>query len=393
MAVSNFPDEETLAGLLKQVWRQRTPSAELRASAVHTALDAMRRGRGRKAIEHARRLAVMLYVSLLTLALMTVVSLASVVRATLSAPAQQLILIGLALVSIVGCVLAGVFASRWCRTMGLPRALRWIPLASAAGAFIVAAGLLNVPSDDLPTDAAATAGASRAAGAATSTAAPDLEASLDLVSRALTHTMTVSQSQAWLNAQLPANVERAWFVTPEGLVALSSITRVNEISRSVMDFIFIAQTLPATFTSAADVHYHAELAPGAPGIAAQAIVYSGTPLMLQVIVREAMRDLSTHSGSQVIAHMISHTDGTLAGIVALSVRPSSQPARGAPVAPALAGLCVISLAWASWVFMVERARHANGHANHHTHAGGWAAVTAVLLPVGLLIYLAMHNDD
>jgi hypothetical protein len=149
----------------------------------------------------------------------------------------------------------------------------------------------------------------------------DLQTSLDLVSNALTHTMTVEESQAWLNTRMPPGIDRAWFVTPEGVVSLSSITTANEISRSVINFVAIAQTWPATRTGKTlSSMVNGAALPGKE-ILTRAAVYSNTPLLLLVMVKQALMDLSPLPGEQVATQVVHHPNGAFAGIAAVSWRP------------------------------------------------------------------------
>lgn len=383
-------DNETLQSLLRQAWRPRTLPPDLRTQTMSMALDALRTAHNRKARDNARKLAAALYISLFALLLMIVLSLAGTARLTLPSHTHWLVLIALGIASITGCLLAVMFASRWCRIMGLPRTLQWLPITSIIGTIFIALNMLSTPVYNTASPHLEVMG-SRAGSDVT---ASHVQSSLDIVSRALTRTMTVSESQAWLNAQLPHDVERAWFVTPQGLIALSSITTANEISRSVIDLISVAQTLPATLTSATlrDIALSGVYT---PGISTQAAVFSDTPLVLLALVREAMRGLSpAEAGSYIMTQLVRHTDGTLAGIAALTIRQPSSTPPGIPLTLItltyiLAGFVAISMSWAAWVFMIERAK---SRRTRRAYPGRWASLTALLLPVGLLIYLARRDS-
>jgi hypothetical protein len=380
--LGHSPGDADVSGLIAQAWRTRTPSLELRITTLQAATGALHNAHHQKARVQARRLAAALYGGLFCLALLALLVLSDGLSGATSPLERTAAIAGLAALSLGGCALAIRFGARWCREMGLSGVLRWVPLGSLAGAGLLVAGILSSPH---LTDQALSYPVSDARAQAQAR----LHASLQLVSDALTDTMTVAQSQAWLNSRLPDDITRAWFVTPAGVIALSSITRANEISRSVLDFVTmgqLSQTLLAGLSAPA----------GVPGttLVRPAMIYSNTPLVLLVLVREAIRmaslsDTGTQGArqTQIAAEAVHHGDGTLAGVAAVA---EQSPAPAAPV-PALvlaaAGMLVLSGSWAAWVFLVERSRRALGN-----HPARWAGLTATLLPVGLLIYLTTRGE-
>jgi hypothetical protein len=386
MALTHLPGDEAMTGLIRQAWPPRAPGAELRATTLAGALGQMRHARNRKARAHARRLAAALYVSVLALVLLVAVALAGITRSLPSPNMRWLLLALLATVGTAGAIFATFFASRWCRAMGLPRELQWAPLAGMGGTLLIVAGILG-------TSPASFANAHSGATSDPITPA-QLQTSLDIVSRALTRTMTVSESQEWLAARLPREVERAWFVTPAGLVALSSITTANEISHSVLDFITLGHSLPTTLTAAiaSDRAGNAIVPLHSLSSVTQAIVYSSTPYVLMSMVRQALQDLSTaQAGAQVATRIITAPDGTLAGIAALTPHQGQAFFMAYSLPVLAAGAVLICLSWAAWVFMVERARGRN-NPRARIQPLGWAGLTALLLPVGLLMYLFARNE-
>ena len=389
MRASHLPINSLLAGAIRDLWPERAPSVELRTRTMFGAVEALRQQRGNKAKIPAQRLAVAVYVLGVLLISMTLVSFSSLFLPPIPPTVRWLIIGVLALGSIVSGALSVSLASSWLRTMRLPHSLRWAPLASLLGVLAITAGVVTRTSATSAIDAQHQAG--MPAG---------LHTSMDLVSHALTRTMTISQSQVWLDSRLPANVERAWFVTPEGLIALSSITTANEISRSVMDYIAITaitQTAIAQYSGLTRNDVSADM----PAIASlqgretltRAIVVSTTPVVLLVMVRQALVNLShTPRDAQIYTQPVQHADGTLAGISAIAWQPTRLLVAGESIALIAAGFIIICLAWAVWVYLAEEARFRNRR-SLRVQPLRWAILTALLLPIGLLTYLLSRSDE
>ena len=385
MSIFDQPANDISPEVIRGLWPDRTPSVELRTRTLLTATAALHHMQANKAKPKAQRLAVAVYVCGFVLVLLTMLGFTSTWHQTLPPLMRWATMCALALCSIGACLLAVFFAARWCQVMRLPKGLRWAPLISMLGVFAIIAGVINQSSVlASPQDSGGQDQAPLSAG---------LQNSMDVVSSALTRTMTISQSQDWLNTNLPHNVERAWFVTPEGLVALSSITTVNEISRSVMDYIAITQTsaMQSTGLSHRDLAALASLR--GHDTLTRAMVVSTTPVVLLVMVKQAMLNLShAPHDTQIYTELIPSADGSLAGISAIAWQPSAPYRFAEPILLIATGFAIIGIAWAIWVYFAERERFRNPH-HLRVHPWRWALFTALLVPVGLLAYLFNQSDE
>ncbi len=385
MSVFDQPANDLPSDMMHGLWPERTPSVELRTRTLLTATATLRHVQATKAKPKAQRLAVAVYVCGFVLVLMTLLGFGSIWHPALPLLARWATLGALALSSIGACLLAIFFAAKWCQVMRLPRELRWAPLISMLGVFVIIAGVLSQSSITSSTqDSVSQNQEVLPAG---------LRNSMDAVSSALTRTMTISQSQDWLNTNLPRNVERAWFVTPEGLVALSSITTVNEISRSVMDYIAITQTSAMQNTGLSHHDLSALASLRGRDTLTRAMAVSNTPVVLLVMVKQALVNLShAPQDAQIYTELIPSTDGSLAGISAIAWQPSTPYQLAEPVLLIAIGFALIGIAWATWVYFAERGRLRT--ARHlRIHPWRWAIFTALLVPVGLLAYLFNRSDE
>lgn len=385
MSVFDQPANDMPSEVIRALWPERTPSVELRTRTLLTATATLRHVQANKAKPKAQRLAVAVYVCGFVLVLLTMLGFSSTWHETLHGLTRWATIGALALCSIGACLLAVFFAARWCQVMRLPRELRWAPLISMLGVFAIIAGVVSQSSVAADTrDLASPDQETLPAG---------LQYSMNAVSSALTRTMTISQSQDWLNTNLPRNVERAWFVTPEGLVALSSITTVNEISRSVMDYIAITQTSAVQNTGLSHHDLAALASLRGHDTLTRAMAVSTTPVVLLVMVKQALVNLShTPQNAQIYTELIPSTDGSLAGISAIAWQPSAPYRFAEPALLIATGFAIIGIAWASWVYFAERGRLRKVH-HLRAHPWRWAIFTALLVPVGLLAYLFNQSDE
>ena len=262
----------------------RHPPDDLSSRSVNAALDALRRTHSKRAGLNARRLASALYTCAFALAALVMLVLANVMNRVPVVPLQWIVGLLVAAISIGGCVVASLYARRWCQTLSLPVALHWTPLASVAGVLLIMAGIYSTLSSQAIQQQSTTISAA--------SMPADLQTSLDLVSRALTRTMGVDESQPGLMRGYPLASNAHGTVTPEGLIALSSITTADEISRSVIDFIAISQTWTTTPTARSTRGTTASRFLQNSDFPSRAIVYSNTPLLLLVMVKQALQDLS-----------------------------------------------------------------------------------------------------
>ena len=385
MNIFDQPANDVPSGIIRGLWPERTPSGELRTRTLLTATAALRHVQANRAKPKAQRLAVAVYVCGFVLVLLTMLGFSSTWHQALPPLTRWATVGALALCSIGACLLAIFFAARWCQMMRLPRELRWAPLISIIGVFAIIAGVVSYSSvtpniqDSVYQDQ--------------EVLPSGLQNSLGAVSSALTRTMTISQSQDWLNTNLPQNVERAWFVTPEGLVALSSITTVNEISRSVMDYIAITQTSAVQNTGLSHHDLAALSSLRGHDTLTRAMVVSNTPVVLLVMVKQAMVNLShAPHNAQIYAELIPSADGSLAGISAIAWQPSTPYGFAESALLIAVGFALIGIAWATWVYFAEMGRlRATRHLR--THPWRWALFTALLVPVGLLAYLFNRSDE
>ena len=378
---------------LRRTWPVVSPPPTVRSQALMLGLHALHGARHSRAKAAARRLCLWLYVCVATLTGAAFVALSGAFAEsfTISQRAGAVCLLGL--VALGSGVAALIQAARWSReTRGpaaLPAAL-WAPGIGLAGAAIVvvaAVSMLLAPADR---PRAMLAGADQSA--------------LDLVSMALTHTTTVSDAQTWLNAQLPDDIERAWFVTSEGLIALSSITRANEISRSVLDFVLAAQVqVPLTQAAAIGAvgiaggldspEEWADAGLGLSSMYTTATVQNQAPLVLLALVKEALRIAAADAPDvRVAARPVATADGSLAGVSAVAVRAPAGARLTVQVGAMLLGSILLCSGWAVWVYALERKRR---HATRDRLARPvrWAGLVALLLPMGIALYLNQRGDD
>jgi heme/copper-type cytochrome/quinol oxidase subunit 4 len=385
MSIANQPLHDQLSDAVRGLWPERTPSYELRTRTLFGATAAMRHAQASRAKPKAQQLAITTYVCGFILILLTLLGFSSAWQTASSPLLRWVIFAALALCGVGACTSAILFAARWCQVMRLPREMRWVPLASLVGVLAIIVGVM---------DQSSAAARTQDVGAQDQAALPtELQNSMNLVSSALTRTMTISESQAWLNSRLPENVERAWFVTPEGLVALSSITTVNEISRSVMDYIAITQTYAAQnaglsyreLSALASLQGHETLT--------RAMVMSNTPALLLVMVKQALLNASaTPHDAHIYTELIPNPDGSLAGIIGVTWLPSAQGPISAPLLLITIGFVMIGLAWATWVYLVERERFRSSRSSQ-VHPWRWALITGLIAPVGLLAYLFNRSEE
>jgi hypothetical protein len=368
----NTQDTTELSIAIRRAWPPQAPGAELRARALRAALESLRGSRRRRARALAVRLAVALYGCLGALAGLSLA--ASNSHAVFQEPGMVL----LAVAGFAAGVAASADAARWGAEAGLGR-MRWLPAAGVCAAFalLAAASLLQ---------------ARAAPGYA---GVPTTRDPLEAVSRAFTATLPAAEAQAWLNEQLPADVERAWFVTPDGLIALSSITTANEISRSVIDFMLTPQLRQwMTLTQAAAIS-HPVGAPGAALAGASRLTVASVvspPLALLAVVKEALRAASIEPAPPTVsAEPVLDAGGRFAGVAAVSRAPDS-PRGMLTLAGIAAGLFALSASWAAWVYWIER-RIPGRPRPGAVKSALWAALTALMPPIGVLVCLSNQRDE
>jgi hypothetical protein len=343
----------------------------------------MRQALGRAARYYARRIAVMVYIGGFGVLLLAAFGL-------YGAPMHEVlygrwVVVGvLASISMAASGLAVLFAARWSATLRLPRPLRWVPVASVLGMLLATVGvaiMLVSPSSQSSNEVSLV------------DTPAELQSSLNLVSGAYTRTMSAGESQAWLDQHLPRNIGRAWYVTPAGVIALSSITTVNEINRNVMDFIAITQTTSTPLANLTERDQSLIAALRSPATLTRAIGYSNTPVLLLIMVKQALLNLAPSPyDTQVAARVMQHDDGSFAGVAAVT-RLTPSPTLFTPIVFAvLAGWLILCASWAIWVYLTEWT-YTTARRTRNAQPMRWAMFTALVLPVGLLAYLYKRSGD
>jgi hypothetical protein len=136
-------------------------------------------------------------------------------------------------------------------------------------------------------------------------------AALDAVTRAITVSADLDTSQRWLANELTHDVDRAWFVRSDGLIALSSVTTSNELSRSVVAFLEGA---------------------AAGDLAALPAISRTAPVIVDAVVARALLRVAGPN-ARVVTQPVHDRDGRWLGVAGAALKPH---ARGSPPWPAIA---------------------------------------------------------
>ncbi len=148
--------------------------------------------------------------------------------------------------------------------------------------------------------------------------------------------------------------------------------------------------MPLTGLSQRDMLALAALS--SPTTVTRAIVYSSTPVVLLMLVKQALYNVTpVQDRSFIVAQPVLQRDGTFGGISAVSWRLTGQTTPLVPYALVPAGFAVLCASWAVWVYDAELMSDRQ-HRRGYTQPLHWALLTILTLPVGLLAYLYNRSD-